>query len=369
MLYIVVILFLLCIILILYYKLDRVQSGRRVSTLGFFKFYISKIKKGYRTIKAIFIKEKKQNDKTQWDKDNDDWGQEKPTKSTVFKEEAYLKEEEIKVLRKNLQISENKNKELQIENNDLSVHLEECKTKYEEQISDLSLKNKNIQNLLDEYKESISKVFPVSQIEVASVYCQEYQQIFSILENTYRRILGEIEKSDKSIFTADGIIWDYLCDDSEYFKDAHEIEIWYVILNYVSAVPNELTFDLKSRKTPTDQLSFLQQYTFEKYFRKKISSLVMFSEMVRVKLLEAKFSSNVTEIIQNMISELKQVSNIDVDYISIGTILNEKDFEKYEIETSSEETAENTVVAVRKYAVNNFSIDTPIEKTILEIKL
>lgn len=314
-------------------------------------------------IANLFAKKQSNNDV---DEDEINIPQKKQLKFRSYKKEEEHSRE--KRLIEQVRELEQKNAELQQQGRELT-------TQYKSQLSSLANKvaayEKKIETVCTEndvLKQRLGGLQPIES-NVASIFCDEYEQIKSETFKFIGRIIHEFEKS--SIHAKDdslSYILDLVYDKID--ADNNPIIKWYSFLKDTAFVPKELTFDLTSKTDSKSQQEYLQKYAFEKYYREQISSAMLLAEKVRLAASSPNQSENIRAFISRFITLMVEYG-IEIEYIPTHSILDDSDFSRYEVESIScgDNEEENKVIEVRRYAVNRPCVLAEPEKTILVINI
>ncbi len=310
-------------------------------------------------IKKIFIKKKS---------DTSEWEEYTSQSTTQQAEYRSFKEKEDNSIEQNLlaeiQQLKNVNDELNSKYNALDDKLKQTSYKLKSCEGTITkLKNEN-----KEYQQRLNGLQPINKNNIADPFCNEHEQIMSIIDELIERLIIEFESlPDRQKKLCYPFFIDLVYDKRD--EENNIVIRWYSLLKDVALVPKELSFDLNSRNEEISKLEYLQKYAFEKYYRMHIASAVLFAENIRLSVAAQERRKTIKEAIFKLIESLEQYG-ICVDYIPVNTIITDADFSKYEIESITNETEdENKILNVRKYAVNRSNVYAEQEKTILVVNI
>lgn len=326
---------------VMYYRNFKKARNKRISILGFIGFYIMKMKNIYAVL-TNSVEEQK-------------W-----SGLSVVNDDK-LKKLNIKC--KELQQS------LNVVNKEMEQYKVSVETKYNELFIEkwkvdkcLLTANESLQN----YENMCSGLFPIDTLEVSMPFCEEFKYLDMIIREAYEKLQYFLSQNfDSCSVETISAISDYEIDRNERSCIYQEILSWYLLAKNISAISKNLAFDILGKMNNEQRLLFLRKHSFEKYFRPQISSLLMLLEFVRYN----NRSKRVEAIIEECLLSL-EAQNIRVEYIAIGSILEESRFGAFEIEpSSSEETEKDTVLKIKKFGVISKSFDCSNDKTIVELNM
>lgn len=218
----------------------------------------------------------------------------------------------------------------------------------------LEKKDKEFEKLLKNYDETRGRLYPVSSEHVSEVFCQEFEKITSIIEETESFLYDHTKKEEPSLNYQ---LLNYL--QTKQLKDVSTFYGWYLTLKYASSLTGVGALDIDSYTNCKEQIDYLRRNAFTRYYRPILSSLLLCIEQCRVQSVnKQEWNGAIMQTIEGL-----KAFNIDVNYIPTGAKYESNAIDNIIITESKNANAPVGVVEeVISIGINTSALDVPIQE-------